>query len=244
MRHAAATVLAVIIAIAVAAPAVADGRYHRASDRVVLTLTAEDWVETETARVRVAVDSAISADEVALARGRIMETFARLAPEADWHVTVFNRSRDATGLERWHLEAEARVPEPGLDGLYERAKEASRPGEQVRVLSIDFTPTLADRERVLAGLRSQIYAQAKEELGRLNAVYADRAYRVKAIDFTGLERRPVRPYRREAMMMEQPMAEIAATAAPAPIGVAQRVQVRATVVLAAARPKKDKAKKD
>lgn len=243
MRHVTGAVLAVLLAVAVAAPAVADGRHQRPSDRVVLTLTAEEWVETETAQVRVAVDSAMSEDEAALARSRVMETLARLAADVDWHVTGFNRSRDATGLERWHLEAEARVPEPGLDGLYGRAKEASRPGEQVTVLAIDFTPTLADREKVIAGLRSEIYAQAKAELGRLNAVYPDRDYRVKMIDFTGVEH-PPRPYRREAMMMEAPAAEMAATAAPAPIGVAQRVQLRATVVLAVPGPKQEGREKE
>lgn len=238
MRHLVSTVFLAFLAFAATAPAFAGDRYHRPSDRVVLTLTAEDWVETETARVRVAVDSAMSAGEIARARGRILATLSGLAPDVDWHVTRFARSRDKAGLERWHLEAEARVPEPGLAGLHERAEEASRPGEQVRVLAIDFTPTMAERERVLAALRTSIYAQAKEELRRLNAVYGDRAFRVKTIDFMGLAR-PMPVHRREAMMeplmMEKATAEMAA-AAPAPMGVAQRLQLRATVVLAAVPP--------
>jgi hypothetical protein len=211
-------------------------------DSVVLTLAAEDWVDTATARVRVAVDSAMEADAVAAARGRIKATLAKLLPEADWHITEFRRDRDASGLERWHLEAEARVPETALDGLYDRAMAASRPGEQVSVAGIDFVPTLAEREKTFAGLRATVYGEVKDELGRLNATYKDRSFRVRTIDFTGQAVPAPRPYAR-AMAAEAPPVGAAPSEA-APIGVAEKVHVTATVVLAAEPPGRDKDARD
>ncbi|MGB8276189.1 MAG: hypothetical protein WCF16_13070 [Alphaproteobacteria bacterium] len=206
-------------------------------DSVALTLSAEDWVETDTALVRLAVDSAMEADAVAAARGRIKAALAALVPGAEWHITDFNRDRDASGLERWHLVAEARVPEAALDGLYDRAKKASRPGEQMTVIGIDFVPTVAEREKVLAGLRATLYGRVKDELARLNGVYSDRSFRVRAIDFGGL----VRPLPMETKAYARGVvSESAPASSAAPIGVAEKVQVTANVILAADPPKPSK----
>lgn len=205
-------------------------------DSVTLSLSAEGWVEAERARVRVAVDAALSGGEVGGLRAKLKGTLSKLVPDADWHVTDFDRAQDKAGLERWHLEAEARVKESGLDGIYDRAKELSRPGEQVTVVAVDFTPTVAEREKVMGDLRAQIYAQAKDEIARLAAVFPERKFRLREAQFGFQGPRPL-----PMMKTMQGAPGMAMEAAPAPtaIGVSEYVQLTATVVLAAAAPENE-----
>jgi len=209
------------------------------SDTVTLSLSAEGWVEAAKARVRVAVDSAKPSDEAGTLRAGIKETLGKLVPGADWHIITFNRSRDQAGLERWHLEAEARVPETALDGIYDRAKAQSRPGEQVSVAFVDFTPELAEREKVMADLRKRIYDAAKDELARLASVYPDRAFRLHSVEF-----RPQGPMPMPMVKTARGAGAMVEAAAPAPIGVAEHVEISATVVLAAAPAKPQDGKDD
>jgi len=229
--------LAAPIALGISLAAVAD-EPKLPPDQVALSLSAEGWVEAAKARVRVAVDSAQTGAEAGNLRADLKATLAKLLPGADWHLTDFERSRDQTGLERWHLEAETRVAETALDGLYDRAKAQSRPGEQVGVASIDFTPELAEREAVMAELRAKIYAQAKEELGRLSSVYPDRSFRLREVNFG-----PQGPIPMAAAPMMKVARAGAAVSQEAPssesagFGVAEHVELTASVVLAAEPPK-------
>jgi predicted secreted protein len=209
-------------------------------DSVNLSLSAEGWVEAAKARLVVAIDSARPAAEAGELRSGVHDSLAKLVPNADWHVTAFDRSRDQTGLERWHMEAEARVPETALDGLYDRAKAQSKPGEQVSVVSIDFTPELAELETVIAELRAKIYEKAKDEIARLAGLYPDRTYRMREISF-GREGGPA-PVPMTMMKTARAAAPAAEAGAPAdsgyaPLGVAEHVELNASVVLAAEIPK-------
>lgn len=220
------------------APARAEDAPPR-DDEVVLQLATEGWVETETARVDVAIDAALDASDLAAARDQVMDMLKRLAPDGTWRVLRFDRRRDPAGLERWRVEASARLPEAALTGLYDRAKAASAPGRQVRVQAIQFRPTLAEREAVLAELRAEIYRLARGELEALKAAYPERAFRISEIGFQAdggvppprLARTAARP---EVMAMAQ--ADAAPAGAGAPMAVAEKLRLSATVVLAAERP--------
>ena len=227
---------AILAAIISAAPALADDHPLLPPDTVQLSLSAEGWVEAGAARVRIAVDSALAGGEIGDLRAKLKDTLAKLVPNADWHITALDRSRDQAGLERWHLEAEARAPETALDGLYDRAKSASKPGEQVTVSDIDFTPSMAEREAVMADLRAKIYAAAKGELAKLASVYPDRNYRLRVLDFGPQGPMPM-------MKLARPPAPgmmasaVESASSPSPIGVAEHVELSANIVLAAEPPK-------
>ena len=235
-------VLPLAIAVLLAAPTAAFADEPRLPpDQVVLSLSAEGWVEAAKARVRVVVDSAKTGAEAGNLRAEVKASLAKLLPDAEWHVTDIERSRDQTGLERWHLEAETRVAETALDGLYDRAKAESRPGEQISVDSIDFTPEFADREAVMASLRAKIYAQAKDELARISSVYPDRSFRLREVNFGSQVPAPspvpltVTPMTKAARAAAAPEPE--APSESADFGVAEHVELTAIVVLAAEPPK-------
>jgi len=201
-------------------------------DQVVLHLQAEGWVQTATARLVVSVDAALTTRELPEVRNRMDEVLRELA-DVDWRITRFDRREDTSGLVRWRIDGEARVPEPGLTGVHDRAKRLSKPGRQVRVLEIDFSPSVAEREAVVATLRADIYRQVRAERERLAEVFTDRAFRVRSIDFTGGTVAPPAPrlaYAKTAAV------EMVSAVADAPIAISRKIQLTASVVLAAPDP--------
>ncbi|MEM6491540.1 MAG: hypothetical protein AAF684_06540, partial [Pseudomonadota bacterium] len=150
-------------------------------DTIALTLSAEDWVETQTAKVTARVDATLAGEQAGDARGEALRALSGAAEDAVWRITAFSRSQDASGLERFAITAETRLPEAQLSGLAERAEEGSRPGLRARIVNVDFTPTRAEREAKLAELRAKLYADVAAELARINAAYDDRAYRIRTL---------------------------------------------------------------
>ena len=201
-------------------------------DEIVLELSAEDWVETETARVVIAVDLAMSAGQFGQARAEVEGDLRAISPKGTWRRTSFDKLRDEAGYERWRVLAEARLPGAALSALGQTVKNVSRSGRAFAIQEIDCTPTLAEREAALAALRARLYAEAGRELAAINKAFPDRGFRIGAIDFTG------------QMMVGRPMADaprvtrmMAAQAKSAPAtAVAEKLIVEARVILAAKAP--------
>ena len=126
-----------------------------------------------------------------------------MAPDAEWRIVSFDRSTDQAGLERWRAVAEARLAENALGGLAEKARQASRPGLQIRIASIEFTPTLGETEAVRARLRAEIYGKAASELKALEQSFPGRKFRMGNIDFVD---QPPIAYARKTREDMQPMA--------------------------------------
>src|SRR5690349_15653030 len=204
-------------------------------DTVTLDLTAEDWLSTDTARVTVVADTAVAGADAGSQRANLMAAVKGLVADADWRIVRFDRSTDQAGLERWRAVAEARLPESKLGGLADKAKQASRPGLQLRVGVIEFTPTQGETENVRARLRAGIYAKAAAELRVLEQNFPGRSFRLGTIDFM----EEPGPARARKIRDEVPMA----TAAPAPaaedapVSVAEKLVIRARVILSALAPR-------
>jgi hypothetical protein len=203
-------------------------------DQVVLDLAAEDWVGTETARVTVSADAAATGADAGSQRADLLKAVDGLAPDADWRVVGFDRSTDQAGLERWRAVAEARLAETTLGGLADKARQASRPGLQLRVASIEFTPTLGETEAARARLRAEIYGKAASELKALEQSFPGRKFRMGNIDFVD------QPPMANARKAREDMPSMAMTAAPAhesPVNVSEKLVIRARVVLSAVAPR-------
>ncbi len=181
---------------------------------ITLTLSHEQWVMAETARVVVNVSSIGKEEEMAGIRLEVLKTLERLA-QTEWHITSYQRSRDQTGLTRFNLVAEGRVPEKGLNNLYQRAEELSRAGLQLRVMEIDYSPTVEEMENAMAEARRRIYERAFFEAENASKILRTKC-RVLEVNFLGEETTPVRK------AME-------AYPAAGPIKRADRVVVRAIV---------------
>ncbi len=154
-------------------------------DQITLNVIKEGWVTTKSARVYVHFDITQQQETAAQLKNQIMESLKKLAPEPDWHITSSRESKDRTGLNRWNVSAEARVAEKSISGLADRAEQAGRPGFKIRISQVDFSPSLAETQKLMGDLRSEIYAEARAEADRLNAALPGRKYRVWMVDFTG-----------------------------------------------------------
>jgi hypothetical protein len=203
-------------------------------DQVVLDLTAEDWVGTETARVTVSADAAASGADAGTQRSDLLTAINGLTPGTQWRIVSFDRSTDQAGLERWRAVAEARLAENALGGLADKARQASRPGLQLRIASIEFTPTLIETEAVRARLRAEIYGKAASELKALEQSFPGRKFRMGNIDFVD---QPPMAYARKTREDTQPMAMAAAPAQDGPVSVSEKLVMRARVILSAVAPR-------
>lgn len=197
----------------VAMPALAEEA--KPDDRVTLSLQAENWVTTSTARVVVQVDAAVAGSGAGSMR-EAMQKAVEGVVKAEWRLTGFSRGNDATGLERWNASYEARVPESALGGIHDTVKKASKAGMQLTVSEIAFDPTLAETEAAQAKLRTDIYKQANDQLTALNTAIPGRQYRIGAIDFMPQGIMPPMP-----VMMARPMMGRVATMAAGSSGMAE-----------------------
>ena len=202
------------------------------SDEVVFSLSQEKWVETDTAKIVLSIDATGEGGDAAAVRERMLQALDKVAPKADWRFTAFDRHMGSSGLENWSATVEARLKESALDGIATAAKTESRPGLQIRISTIDFSPQLSDYETARMALRKDIYDQVQKELEQLNQTLGDvdeaGNYRIGKIDFTDsvMPGRSVRP---AARMMTMDAA--ASGAFESGIHVANRANMSATVVL-------------
>jgi uncharacterized protein YggE len=162
-------------------------------DKVSFTVSAEDWVQTTTANVTVHIDATLPGADAGKTRADMQKAVASLAGDAEWRFASFDHAQDQSGLETWHAELEARLKETALGGLADKAKSASKPGLQIKIGDIDFTPSLAETEAVKAKLRVQLYGQINDELKHLNDAEPGRSFRVGTVSFDMAETAP-RPH--------------------------------------------------
>lgn len=194
---------------------------------VALPLRVEQWVETATARVVVEAVLVVAAGERGNARSELAAAVrgvvAEHPPERVWRWTDISFSRDPSGLDRVTGRAEIRAPADGVGEAWERAKRVSRPGLSVRVLAVEWAPSLAEREAALAQAREAIYRAARQELAGLQAALGGN-WRIGRIDL--LEPRPTAVVHAQALSAER-----AGEAASSDLPRAQRLLVEASVTL-------------
>lgn len=203
-------------------------------NKVTFQMTAEQWVTTKTAKITIGVDATLNENQLSKVRTDILTKLGKLAPGAEWHITIFDRSQDNSGLEKLHIEAQARVAEAGLSDLRAQAKTMSKPGETYTVLNVEYIPTISEIEATEAALRAKVYESAKNELATINKVYPEQKYYLHSVDFSGATP-PPQPLVASARMS---LAKVATTVASPVLVISNNVVVTANVVLASNIPDK------
>lgn len=174
-------------------------------DAISFDLSAEDWVNTKAAHVTLEVEAAVNASNAGGMRADMTKAINDAA-KADWRLTNFNRSQDQTGMERWSVSFEARLPEASLNGLRDSVKKASKPGMQITVGGIDFAPSREEMETARATLRTRIFKEANEQLTALNSTLPGRAFRISQITFETDFPTPIQMFRGKRMIMDEAVA--------------------------------------
>lgn len=203
---------------------------------IELNLQKEQWLKTSVPLVTIKANVTLSQNENLIqTRENLLQKLNALNSDTSWDITVFDSSQSDSGLEEIRLQAQARVSEKNLNTLRQKIKNVTQPGLKMQVLSIDFTPSLAESEKVLADLRSAIYKETLLEIDRLNTLYGQK-FKVKNITFN-----PVSPFpammAMNAMSMrsnnaDQIKAKIDAdTSSPTMLAVSSKVELNAKVQL-------------
>lgn len=199
-------------------------------NQVAYRTQAQQWATTTTAKVTVTVDASLAGNKLGQLHAQVMKKLQKIASKVEWHITQFNRSQEQSGLERVTVIAQARIPQQQLSDLRKQAKAVSQPGQTYRISDIQFTPSMAEVERVRGQLRDQIYNDANAELARLNKVYPNAHYSLHSITFDGAQ--PIVPM--PGPMRTMFMAKVAGPQAIAPaLTVSNKVTISANVVLSA-----------
>lgn len=196
--------------------------------KVNFQLTAEKWLSTDSAKVYVSVDAILPAAGMPALRNEINQGLKKIA-DGDWHITTFNRSQTAAGVENVSAMAEVRLKENQLNNLHEIAQQISKTGLQFKIQNIDYSPTLTEIEKTKAALRDEIYQQASSEVSHLNQIYPNEKFMIYDISFNSVPE-PVLP---QAMMMARTLVTGGTQAAGESMQVSQQLYVNASVTVAA-----------
>jgi hypothetical protein len=176
--------------------------------KIIIPLSAEQWVTTKSALVTVGVSASMSGAALEKIQDQILQKLNRLTNQGEWHIIAYERSLDKSGLERAQITAQARIPITALTNLREQAKTLSQPGETFSIDNMQFTPSETELRDANTLLRMDIYQQAKDEFARINKMYPEQKYFVYEINFTSNNPQPV-AYR--AMNIQQARAETPAS---------------------------------
>ncbi len=201
-------------------------------DRIVLTVTEEAWVETKTARVVAEIKTLITDKTAGASAAEPMAILDKVGL-GHWYITGSHRQQTDTGFEQLLIVAEARLAQTTLPGIYERAESATEKGRTVRILAVDFSPSLQEREATAAQLRQTIYARAAAEAKAVAEQFPEQGFRVHQVHFQDGANIP-RPMPAVKSRMLSADASEEQMPAPAPgQQVSERMTLSASVVIAA-----------
>lgn len=198
-------------------------------DTVGFQVAAKQWVSTQTALLTVNINATLSNADLVKARADIMDRLSKIAA-GEWHLTQFDRSQDSSGLEKLYVQAQARVAQSSLSNIYQNAKSASKPGASYGIGSVEFTPSVEEVQQARVQLRERLYGQARDELARINKLYAGQNYSLYNLVFTEGDTPPPQ------IMREKGMVNTMAMPAAAPLlTVSNELTMTATVQVASNR---------
>ena len=233
-------VLTALMLVSVAMMAMAADNTKQGLDKVFLSVSAKQWVKTETALLEVSVSATLNNADMVKTRSQIMTQLQSIA-QGEWHITQFDRSQDSSGLEKLNVSAQARVQQSALNQVYEKAKSVSKPGIAYRISQIDFKPGLTDIEKGKVALREKLYQQVIAEIKLLNKEYPQQNYSLNRLIFN--ESGQDMPTPMAKRVRSDAMILTAIAQAPA-ISVSNEITMKALVVLASNRPQNNKSNND
>lgn len=151
---------------------------------IQVQLQDEQWVSTETALVTISIDANLNQTGLDKLQAEVMTTLQGMA-KVKWRITRYNRSQDQSGLERVHMQAQARLSESQLNTLRTQAKAKTKPGLKYRVHGIDYSPSQAEMNAVRDQQHQILYKRAKSELDSINKIYSPQKFYLHQITFAG-----------------------------------------------------------
>lgn len=146
------------------------------------SLHVEQWVTTDTAKVTVQFDGALTAKGSEDLQSTLLQKLQTVSAHGKWYITHVSQTKDSADLQRISLRAEARLSIHEVSFLQDKVKSLSKPGATFTIADIDFSPSAEDISRVKVTLRMQLYQMAKDELQRLLQLYPTSHFELHKVD--------------------------------------------------------------
>jgi predicted secreted protein len=199
-------------------------------NQVSLQFSAEQWVTTKTALVTVGVNASVSDSGLEKIQSEVLSKLNQISNKAEWHIVSFNRNQDQSGLERVQISAQVRLASADLNGLRDKAKAISKPGETFTIDNVEFSPSSDELRAATTTLRNDIYQQIKTEIDDLNKLYPESKYYLHNVNFLGeVMPQPMAMYKTNTLV-----ASAADVRSTSNLAVGDKLKMTATVVLATA----------
>lgn len=189
----------------------------------------EQWVTTKTALVTIGVDASLNQTGMDNMQQQVSDSLKSLASDINWQMTDYERTQDASGLERVHIEEQARLTADQLTNLRTKTDTLSKPGIKYSIIDIQFTPSLAEIQVAQDNLRSQLYSKVKQEIELLNKNY-DQTFYVHDLEFSPGDASPPQPMAQNNGNYK--MVQMAAVPSSSQATMSQRMVMSVDVVLA------------
>lgn len=168
-------------------------------DKILFQISSKQWVHTQTAVLNVNIHATLNNADLIKARAELMSSLDKMA-KGDWQLLEFERSQDNSGLEKFSVQAQARVDQSALNSVYQKAKSLSTPGTKYDIANIEFKPSVEEIQSSKAKIREQLYQLVNEEISRINKVYPTQHYSVSNLTFVeGGDAPQPRPYQAKEM---------------------------------------------
>lgn len=154
---------------------------------VNMSLTAEEFITSETARLTFLATYAIT-DPSVDAKAEVIAA-AHKVLDGEWYVTGVQRDESSAGIDTVAYGLAIRVPEAKVATVAQAIKSVNRSGLRFELQTTDYTPTQAQVEEGNRTLRKKIYAKAKEELDILNTETGssgDDSWIIGSVNFNGV----------------------------------------------------------
>lgn len=199
---------------------------------ISMNLSAEKWVIADTAKVSVAVNAALTSQQLATFQDQVKTNLQKLAKSDDWHIIAFEQNKDQSGLESVKVLAQARLPASALATLNSQAKSLSEQGAHYEIVSVDFTPSFKQVQQTNSDLRQALYGKVKDELAVINQTYAPQKFHVYDIKFQHTGPMPQPRYKTAGLVLTRMDSNAATTQSNSNVSVSQKVVLSATVQFA------------
>ncbi len=158
-------------------------RHRTGLNTVMVNMSEEQWVKTDTAKLTVSINATLNNKNLASFRAMLLKDLNTIA-NGSWHMTEFNRSQDSSGLAKLFAKASIRLKQNALTNVYQKARAISKAGLQYRISNIDFTPSFSEMNAARSQLRESIYKKITLEIEHLNATYPKQAFTLHKIVFS------------------------------------------------------------
>lgn len=134
--------------------------------QVSMTITADEYITSETAKVSVSVTYAMM-DAEQDPRAEVMKAAEEVTKSA-WYVNGVHRAEDNSGIETVTYSLTVRVPEKEINSIKKKVKTVSRAGLKMQITGTDYSPTTSQIEEGKKAIRKKVYEKVNEELKILN----------------------------------------------------------------------------